>query len=245
MATTPGQTTCASRRCPRARQPGSGSGRPVCASCTAVDRTPRGICDEGAGPCERESFRATLTIVPAPRSSIPGRAARVSNVGATILTLQQLPRLVGRQVGERHVVRDAGVVDQHRQRLVGTADRRPGRCRRRSPGRRRRPGPVRRAATQQAPRAAPSGGRRRSVMAVVGQSFGKGLADPGGGTGDEREGMAPAFRGDRVDSTRWTGEAASAKRPVDGSNGQHREHPRRDQARRHAAGSLVREHGVV
>lgn len=56
-------------------------------------------------------------IVPVPRDTMPGAAARASMVGRDDLHVQQLGRFIRRKLHERHVVRDAGVVDQHRDGL--------------------------------------------------------------------------------------------------------------------------------
>jgi hypothetical protein len=58
----------------------------------------------GAGP-RNASMPDTLMIVPSPLATMPEAAARV--------------RFVGRQLSERHVVRDAGVVDEHGELLAG------------------------------------------------------------------------------------------------------------------------------
>ena len=54
----------------------------------------------------------------ASRDHAGGRSPR-QHGGGDDLDVQELARLVGRQLDERHVVRDAGVVDQHGEFLAG------------------------------------------------------------------------------------------------------------------------------
>jgi len=51
----------------------------------------------------------------------PGQGGPGQHRRCDYLDVQQLARLLGREVGHRHVVGDTGVVDQHRQRS-GCAD---------------------------------------------------------------------------------------------------------------------------
>ena len=174
------------------------------------------MTDGSAGPL-KAIIPATLMIFPSPRSCMRlAMMARVSRVGASTLTRHQLTGLVGGQFGQGHVVGDAGVVDQHGQRLGGGVMAATVSM----------PASVERLGGDDPDRDVRVGGRELleaflaaadddQVVAVGGEAVGEGPADAGGGAGDEGE---LVHWGPFLSGAGWSarGDTASAHAPMVG-----------------------------